>query len=130
MKTKLAMMYASLGAAVSGFKPYAGLALIKHAESRAEEVVRACRHSKAAWHWLERIVSGSDVTSCLIGHGIMLYAIMAQSGRLPKNDPLLQMFGLAEWQVLGTPPPGMEFMNATGTNFNTGSNEQRVATGV
>jgi hypothetical protein len=122
-------MYAGAGAFVAGFKPYAGIVLIKSAETRAEEVVRACRHNKDAWKWLERIVSGSDLTTCLLGHGLMLYAIMShgEKSRLPKNNELLQMFGYADWQVL-VPPPGMEaYGNANG---HTGDISGTVATGV
>jgi len=107
MRIKLAGMYAGTGAFLAGFQPYSGLVLIQHAGERAEEVVRACRHNKEAWKWLERIVSGSDITNALIGHGMMAYAIMAQNRRLPKNEQLLQLFGYAEWQVM-MPPPGME----------------------
>jgi hypothetical protein len=127
MRVKLATLYAGLGAGLAGFKPYAGIVLIKCAEARAEEVVRACRHSKAAWRWLERIVSSSDVTTCLLGHGIMLYAIMAQMGRLPKNDQLLHMFGYAEEQVMGPP---MEWKPDGNANGYTGDLKEQLATGI
>jgi hypothetical protein len=107
MRVKLAGMYAGLGAGIAGFQPYSGIVLIKSAGDRAEEVVRACRHSKEAWKWLERITSSSDLAGCLIGHGIMLYAIMSYNGRLAKNEQLLQMFGYADWQIMA-PPEGME----------------------
>jgi hypothetical protein len=147
MRVRLATMYAGLGATVAGFKAYTGIVLIKSAEDRAEEVVRACRHNKAAWQWLERIVSGSDLTTCLLGHGIMLYAIMSHSekSRLPKNEQLLQMFGYADWQVLA-PPQSMgepniikengrsEMTQAEYNAFtrarNTGDTGDHVATGV
>jgi hypothetical protein len=135
MRVRLATMYAGCGAFLAGFRPYAGIVLIKSAEDRAEEVVRACRHNKAAWMWLERIVSGSDLTSCLLGHGIMLYAIMSHSekSRLPKNEQLLQMFGYADWQVLGAPANGAEpFMKQDYGNANghTGDISGTMATGV
>lgn len=107
MRIKLAGMYAGLGAGIAGFQPYSGLILIKSAGDRAEEVVKACRHNKEAWKWLERITSSSDLAGCLLGHGIMLYAIMSYNGRLAKNPQLLQMFGYAEEQIMA-PPPGME----------------------
>jgi hypothetical protein len=127
MRVKLAGMYAGTGALLSGVDTYSGLVLIKSCEARAEEMVRACRHSKLAWKWLERIVSGSDITSCVIGHGLMLYAIMAHQGKLVKNEQILAMTGYAEWQVMA-PPPGMN--DASSKAGNTGDTGQTVARGV
>lgn len=118
MRIKIAGMYAGLGAGIAGFQPYSGLVLIKSAADRAEEVVRACRHHKEAWKWLERITSSSDLAGCLLGHGIMLYAIMSFNGRLAKNEQLLQMFGYAEYQIMA-PPEGLQ--NHVSTDTNTGN---------
>jgi hypothetical protein len=115
---KLASLYATIGAMISSFDMYAGLILIKLADDRSEEVVRACRHNKSAWRWLERIVNSSDVGSCIVGHGLMLYAILVHAGRLKGDVNNLAMFGLAEYQIMA-PPPGMPTQEEMNAGFNT-----------
>lgn len=83
----------------SSFDIYVGLVIIKNAQDRSTEMVRACRHNKIAWKWLEAFVNSSDTASCIMGHGLMIYAIMVHSGRLRGDVGSLALFGYAEHQV-------------------------------
>lgn len=104
----LAGQYAGIGFLVTGFDAYTGVVLIKEAEKRATELVNVARHHKKMMEFLKRLAAGNDYMTCLLGHGIMIYAIASHFGRVPQT-PILTAMGLSEAQVLA-PPPGMEEM--------------------
>ena len=103
---KYAALYATLGVFVSSRDTYDGVLLMKCAQARAEELIRAARHDKRVYGFLEKVANGSDVGTCIIGHTMMLYAILSHHGRIKGNDQLLAGLGYHEAQVLA-PPPGM-----------------------
>lgn len=106
----LAGQYAGIGFLVTGFDAYTGVMLIKEAEKRATELVNVARHHKKMMEFLKRLAAGNDYMTCILGHGIMLYAIASHFGRVPQT-PILAAMGLSEEQILA-PPPGMaEMMN-------------------
>jgi hypothetical protein len=107
VRIRLAELYALIGTLLAGANMYAGVVIAKNANVRAEEVVRAARHDKTMWKWVERVANGSDMGNLLVGHGLMVWAILIQAGRLPGDVNKLAALGYAEWQVLA-PPPGME----------------------
>lgn len=107
---KYASIYAMMGVFLSARDTYDGMVLIGSAQKRAEELVRAARHDKRVMKVLEKIANSSDIGSALLGHGLMLYAILAHHGRIKKNDMLLIQLGYHETQVLG------EEASANGSN--------------
>lgn len=112
---KLTSWYATIGLFVAGTDAYDGVLLIKSSKARSEEVVKACRHNKQAWNVLTRMTEASDIGNLIVGHGLMLYAILAHHGKAVRNDPLLAQLGYHESQILA-PPPEMEGMNGNGNS--------------
>lgn len=113
---KLSTAYATIGIFVANSDVYDGLILMQNAEKRAEEVIRAARHNKAVYGWIEKIVNGSDLSAAIVGHAMMFFAIMAHHGRMKMPENILMAFGYHESQIL-TPPPGMNEDGSPGGNF-------------
>jgi hypothetical protein len=103
-------MYTALGAGTFGFRPYAGMALMRYAKERSEELIRMARHYPFLWKWLEYFADSSDTMAFLIGHGVMLWAILSEAGRLKGNSAIFNLAGLAPEQVMA-PPPNMPVMS-------------------
>jgi hypothetical protein len=99
-------MYAGIGAGVFGFHPYSGMVLMRTAEVRSEELIRAARHNPVVWHWIEYFANSSDTFNLIAGHGIMLWAILVSLGRAKGNPAIFQMAGISEEQIMA-PPPSM-----------------------
>lgn len=97
---ELSALYATLGMAVSAVDTYTGALLIQRAEQRASELVAVAKHHPGMLKMLSQVTAGNDYIACIIGHGTMLYAVMAHFGQLPKH-PILTDLGLSESQVLG-----------------------------
>jgi hypothetical protein len=112
---KLTSLYGTIGIFTAGVDAYDGILLIKCAEQRAEEVVRAARHNKAVWNILVKVVEGGDLGSLIIGHTLMVYAILAHHGRAKKNELLLQQIGYSE-EIILAPPEGMNGHVSEGLN--------------
>jgi hypothetical protein len=100
---RLTGLYGTIGVFTAGADAYDGVLLIKCAEARAEEIVRAARHNKAVWNVLVKVVEGGDLGSMLIGHTLMFYAILAHHGRAKKNELLLSQLGYSEEIILQQP---------------------------
>lgn len=117
-------MYAALGGLSFSLSPYTGMVLLKCADVRSEELIRWARHNPLIYKWLEYFADSSDTFNFIAGHGLMLWAILANTGRLKGNPALFAMAGLTKEQVMVPPPgmPEMEEMNAyaaaPGTNGN------------
>ena len=103
----LAGLYASIGMLVASADTYTGVLLMQHAEKRATELVDVAKHHPEMMKWLERLTTSNDYITCIIGHGIMTYAILAHFGRVP-NAPIIAAMGMSEAQVLAPPPQAME----------------------
>jgi hypothetical protein len=101
---KLAMqlsgLYATIGIFVTRFDTYDGMLLISESEKRAQEVIMVARHHKGVLAIIERIVTGNDYVSLLMGHGVMLYAILANHGRVQADPVFLHQYGYSKEQVL------------------------------
>jgi hypothetical protein len=116
-------MYAGLGALTFGIRPYAGMVLMKSAEARSEELIRMARHNAFLWKWLEYFADSSDTFNFITGHGVMLWAILSQLGRVKGNPAIFSMAGLTEEQIMAPPPgmPSQEELNAYAANGYSGS---------
>lgn len=102
-------MYAGIGAATFGFRPYAGMVLMRYSKERSEELIRAARHNPFIYKWLEYFANSSDTLNLILGHGIMLWAILHELGTLKGNPAIFQMAGLSVEQIMA-PPPNMPEM--------------------
>jgi deferrochelatase/peroxidase EfeB len=106
LRKKYEGMYTAVGAATFGFRPYAGMVLMRYAKDRSEELIRMARHYPFLYKWLEYFADSSDSFTFVIGHGIMLWAIMSEMGRLRGNPAVFGMMGLNPEQIM-QPLPGM-----------------------
>jgi hypothetical protein len=95
----LTQAYATAGVFISGRNQYDGMILIMCAEQRAQEMALALSHNKQIFELVERVFAQGDITKCIVGHGLMVYAILANHNRMPRNDILLQQLGYAPGQV-------------------------------
>jgi len=111
-------MYAGVGAGVFGFSPYSGMVLMQSSHARSEELIRAARHNPVVWKWIEYFANSSDTFNLICGHGIMLWAIFAHTGRIKGNPAIFQMAGLSEEQIMA-PPPNMPEMSQEEMNAYT-----------
>lgn len=111
-------MYAGLGAGIFAFRPYAGMVLIQSANARSDELIRAARHNPIVWKWLEYFANSSDSFNFIVGHGVMLWAILSEMGRLHGNPAIFKMAGLSIEQVMSS-PPGMPEMSQEEMNAYT-----------
>lgn len=91
------------GIALVNVDPYDAMLMLRTSGRHAELIVRAARHDKRVWDVLERLTQSSDFVALASFEGLLLYAILAHHGRLPKNDTLLQQFGYSEAQILEVP---------------------------
>lgn len=110
LRLKYQGMYTGLGGLSFGFSPYTGIVLMQSASARSEELIRWARHNPFLYKWLERFADSSDTVNFIAGHGLMLWAIIANTGRLRGNAALFSMAGLTKEQVMA-PPPGMPEMS-------------------
>lgn len=104
----LAGLYATIGMLVGSADTYTGVLLMQSANKRAEELVAVARHHKKMMEVLKQLTTSNDYITCIMGHGMMAYAILAHFGQVPQT-PLIAAMGMSEAQVLA-PPPGMEEM--------------------
>lgn len=84
-------LYFLLGATVAGVKPVAGQIIMEKSGDRATELVNACKRNPKALKWLRRITKSSDLTTCVVGHGAMIYAVMIAADRIPLSPRALPM---------------------------------------
>jgi hypothetical protein len=95
--------YTGLGGMICAVDTYAGLVIMKSAEVRSMEAVKAARHHKQVWQALEKFVYGGDVFAFFAGHGLMIFAILVHAGRIKSNaklDMLLALSGYHERSIL------------------------------
>ena len=104
----LAGLYATIGMLVGSADTYTGVLLMQSDNKRAEELVAVARHHKKMMEVLKQLTTSNDYITCIMGHGMMAYAILAHYGKEPQT-PLITAMGMSEAQVLA-PPPGMEEM--------------------
>lgn len=97
---ELSGFYATIGLFVARADAYDGMLLIGESEKRATEVIMVARHHAGMLKVIERIVTGNDYISLIMGHGIMLYAILANHGRVQADPVLLHQYGYTHEQVL------------------------------
>lgn len=97
----VAGFYGMVGMAVMNRDLYDGAIIIKTAEDRAKEVLEVAKLHPWLMKFLEKAEKGNAYGSLILGHGMVLYAIMAHHDRLPKS-PLLATYGYSEEQ-LGLP---------------------------
>lgn len=102
---KFTEMYATVGLFVSAADAYDGIVLMKQSSNRANELIRAARHDKRMYAFLEKFANGSDLGGFILGHILMFYAIMAHHGRVTANQLLLAQLGYHESQVLEVAQP-------------------------
>lgn len=103
---RLSHVYGTVGILLMPRDPYDGMLIISQSANRAEETIKAARHNKQVIAFIEKALNQTDLGTCIVGHAMMFYAIMAHHNRLPKNDLLLLSLGYTEQQVL-QPPPGV-----------------------
>lgn len=84
---------------------YDGYLLLKTSAQHAELIVKAARHDKRVFDSLEKLTQGGDVFALLSFEAILLYALLSHHGRIPKNDIMLQQFGMTEEQVIPKQEP-------------------------
>lgn len=118
LRKKYEGMYAGLGGLSFGISPYTGMVLLQNSAARSEELIRWARHYPFLYKWLERFADSSDTVNFIAGHGLMLWAIIANTGRLKGNTALFSMAGLTKEQVM-KPPSGMPEMSQEETNAYT-----------
>lgn len=109
LRKKYEGMYMGLGGLSFGLSPYTGMVLIQSATARSEELIRWARHNPFIYKWLEYFADSSDTVNFIAGHGLMIWALIANTGRLKGNPALFQMAGLTKEQVMA-PPPNMPEM--------------------
>lgn len=98
---ELTGLYATIGMLVSGVDAYTGVLLIQQAEKRATEMVNVARHHKEMLAFLKRLTTSNDYIACIMGHGMMAYAILAHFKRVPDH-PFLQAVGMSEDQIIAS----------------------------
>lgn len=87
------------------FDQYDGYLLLKTSAQHAELIVKATRHDKRVFDALEKMTEGGDIFALLSFEGILIYALLSHHGRIPKNDVMLQQFGMTETQVIPQQEP-------------------------
>lgn len=107
-----------LGGLSFGISPYTGMVLLKSSTERSTELIRWARHFPFIYKWLERFADSSDTVNFIAGHGVMLWAIIANTGRLKGNPTIFSMAGLTKEQVM-SPPEGMPMMTQEEINAYT-----------
>jgi len=95
----IASIYGTMGVFLAGRNQYDGMVLISGAHDRATEVVNVAAHNKRNFELLERIFAQGDFMKMVVGHGAMIYAILANHDRIPKNPILLQQLGYLPEQL-------------------------------
>lgn len=113
LSMELAGFYAGIGMVVSSFNTYDGVLIISQSEQRATELVAAARHNKQVYKWVERLAHSNDMIAAIVGHGVMVYALMANHGRIEPNPVILHKFGMSKEQVLGL-IPGLSEVGSNG----------------
>ncbi len=83
---------------------YDGVLFIQQAENRARELVRVAERHPKMLAMLKQMVKGNAYVSLGMGHGLMMYAILAHHGRIKADQQFLTQWGYAEEQVLAPPP--------------------------
>src|SRR6266568_2742459 len=101
---KLTEFYATIGLFVSRASIYDGVLIMRESENRARELVAVAQHHKGMLAVLEQLVESNDYITMTVGHGMMVYAILAHHGRVKADVQILSKFGYLEEQVLGTLP--------------------------
>jgi hypothetical protein len=99
----LAGFYAVAGNLAASVNLYDGVLLIKGAEDRATEVVRVAMVNPRMMKIIDQMIEGNVYFNLVMGHGIILMAILMNHGRIPSNPALLMPFGLLPEQVLPLP---------------------------
>jgi hypothetical protein len=94
----IAGVYGMVGMAVMQRDIYDGAIITKGAEERAKEVMEVAKLHPWLMQFLEKMEKGNAYGSLILGHGMVLYAILAHHDRLPKS-PLLASYGYAEEQL-------------------------------
>lgn len=96
-------MYTALGGLTFGVRPYAGMAIMRYAKERSEELIRMARHYPFLYKWLEYFADSSDSFNFIVGHGVMLWAILSEMGRMRGNPAVFGIAGLNPEQVMAPP---------------------------
>ncbi len=100
LQNKLAAFYGTVGFLLTQVNIYDGVVVIKGSEDRATEVVLVARKHKWLMEFLERMVETNDYVLLTVGHGMMLYAILANHGRIKANESVLAQFGYHPSQLI------------------------------
>lgn len=101
LTAQLTGFYAAIGMMVTRADMYDGLLLMKESENRAKELIAVASHHKGMLNILEKLVESNDYITLTIGHGMMIYAMLAHHKRLKGDAFMLAQFGYSEQQVLG-----------------------------
>lgn len=110
---ELTGLYATIGIIVGGVDKYTGTLIMMSAEQRATELVNVARHHKKMMDFLKAMTASNDYLACIMGHGMMAYAILAHFDRVPQT-PALYAMGLAEEQMF---PEKEETLNGSAAGF-------------
>lgn len=85
MAAKMAGLYGSVGAMLFLVNPTDGTILLSGAGDRGKEIVMVARHHPQMWKALEVMTTASDYTPFIIGHGMMIVAILQNHNVLPSD---------------------------------------------
>ncbi len=74
-----------LGSLIYPFDQFTGQLVIAEAPKRAQELILMARHNKQFLTFLKKAVKQSDYVSFIVGHGSMVYLILAHYDLVPAG---------------------------------------------
>jgi hypothetical protein len=98
---RLAGLYMLAGSIRLTFNAYDGILIMETAEKRAEEVIRYARTNKKLWHLLVRLLNATDLGNMIVGHSLIIMAIVLQHRGMGEH-PILRLNHLNESHVMAT----------------------------